>query len=254
MGPIDDTLSAIAELHRAGKFKEFALSNFPAWKVVDIYHRCRARGMVVPTVYQGMYNIITRDMERELLPAVRELGMRLYMYNPLAGGLLSGRYTKVEDLQNAKVGRFSPEFDRAFGAAVKAGKLYQARYGKQEFFQALGVLATACKEARISMSDAALRWLLHHSLLSRAHGDGVIFGVSSMVHLESNLAAWHAGPLPPAVRESCDVAWAVAAPACESYFRGYGAKPGSIEGHLALYAKGGPDAWPGQSPAKRPKL
>merc|ERR1740120_329940 len=65
---LDDTLAGIDELHKQGKIKEFGLSNYPAWAVVDIWYRCKARGMVVPTVYQGMYNAITLDMEREIVP------------------------------------------------------------------------------------------------------------------------------------------------------------------------------------------
>ena len=52
---IDDTLSGIEELHKQGKILEFGLSNYPAWAVVDIWHRCKSRGMVLPTVYQGIY-------------------------------------------------------------------------------------------------------------------------------------------------------------------------------------------------------
>merc|ERR1711953_932465 len=102
-------------------------------------------GMVLPTVYQGMYNVITRDMEREIVPVAREFGLRLYMYNPLAGGLLSGRYKTVEDLATATQGRFSEEFDRAFGSQVKAGTgLYRSRYSKTAIFEGLDVLRKAC--------------------------------------------------------------------------------------------------------------
>eukprot|EP00746_Dinoflagellata_sp_MGD_P137697 gnl/MRDRNA2_/MRDRNA2_71459_c0_seq1.p1 gnl/MRDRNA2_/MRDRNA2_71459_c0~~gnl/MRDRNA2_/MRDRNA2_71459_c0_seq1.p1 ORF type:complete len:397 (+),score=78.99 gnl/MRDRNA2_/MRDRNA2_71459_c0_seq1:74-1192(+) len=243
--PIDDTLSGIAELHRQGKFKEFGLSNFPAWKVVDIFHRCRARGMVLPTVYQGMYNIITRDMERELVPVCREFGMRLIMYNPLAGGLLTGRYTNLESLQNATSGRFSAEFGRTY-------KLYKARYGKQQLFEAISLLTEACKKAEISMDDAALRWVMYHSCLDATCGDGVIFGVSRMEHLQSNIASWQHGPLPKELVEACDAAWALAAPACESYFRNYGDKPGGIDGFLKKFHEGNlPDEAP---EAKRRRL
>ena len=51
--PIEETLEAIDELAKAGKIVEFGLSNFPAWKVVDIWHKCAAKGMVRPTVFQG---------------------------------------------------------------------------------------------------------------------------------------------------------------------------------------------------------
>uniref|UniRef100_A0A7S4WC40 NADP-dependent oxidoreductase domain-containing protein n=1 Tax=Alexandrium monilatum TaxID=311494 RepID=A0A7S4WC40_9DINO len=270
---IEDTLSGIEQLHEEGKIKEFGLSNYPAWAVVDIWHRCKNRGMVRPTVYQGMYNVITRDMEREIVPVAREFGLRLYMYNPLAGGLLSGRYGRVEDLAEATEGRFSAEFDQAFGGTFKAGtQLYRARYSKQPFFDALEILRKACApettasgagkaptlveesdntvdgvrvrvqvhevdskpQGGLDLPGVALRWLIHHSCLTT--GDGIIIGVSKQNHLVANLAAWQAGPLPDHIAAACDAAWEAARPACESYFRGYGARPGGIEGFLALKA------------------
>ncbi|CAM9972821.1 unnamed protein product, partial [Hapterophycus canaliculatus] len=54
---------------------------------------CRANGWQTPSVYQGMYNAVTREVERELLPALKKLGMRFYAYNPLAGGILTGKHS-----------------------------------------------------------------------------------------------------------------------------------------------------------------
>jgi len=270
---INDTLTGIDELHKAGQFKEFGLSNYPAWAVVDIWHRCKARGIILPTVYQGMYNVITRDMEREIVPVAREFGLRLYMYNPLAGGLLSGRYSKVEDLASATEGRFSAQFDNALGTQIKAGtQIYRSRYSKEPIFAGLSELHRACaldsgyptqpeeplsvedttsvvdgckvrvivqetvaKPKGFQMADVALRWLIHHSCL--AQGDGIILGVSKSEHLVANLAAWQAGPLPSHLLDACESAWAAAQPACEAYFRGYGAQPGGIERFLALKAE-----------------
>lgn len=93
---IEETLDAIDELHKAGKFKEFGLSNYPSWKVTSIYFRCRERKMVLPTVYQGPYNAITRSVEFEATACFRELGIRSYHYNPLAGGLLTGKYEGID--------------------------------------------------------------------------------------------------------------------------------------------------------------
>ena len=73
---LDETLSTMNALHEEGKFKEFGLSNFAGWEVVDIWHRCKEKGWVLPTVYQGMYNGITRDCEKHLFPALRRVGMR----------------------------------------------------------------------------------------------------------------------------------------------------------------------------------
>lgn len=232
---LEDTLSGIDELHKAGKIKEFGLSNYPAWVVVDIWHRCKSRGIVRPTVYQGVYNLITRDMERELVPVVRELGLRLYMFNPLAGGLLSGRYRTMEDVASATEGRFSQEFDHAFGKEFQAGMMYRKRYNKESNFKALEVLGTACEKAKLSMADVALRWMIHHSLLGP--DDGIIMGVSKPEHLEANLKSWGAGPLPAEVAQACEEAWEIARPFSEGYFRGYGVAPGGIELFLAKKAK-----------------
>ena len=73
---LDETLSTMNALYAEGKFKEFGLSNYAGWEVVDIWHRCKEKGWVLPTVYQGMYNGITRDCERHLFPALRRVGMR----------------------------------------------------------------------------------------------------------------------------------------------------------------------------------
>ncbi|CAJ1349105.1 unnamed protein product [Effrenium voratum] len=265
---MNDTLDGIEALHKEGKFKEFGLSNYPAWAVVDIWYRCKNRGMVLPTVYQGAYNVITRDMEREIVPVARHFGLRLYMYNPLAGGLLSGRYKTQEDILTASSGRFSSEFDKAFGTSMKAGTdVYRQRYAHDVTFKGLGVLLAACaqepdapcptvvedttkevdgRKVRLvvsesvekappkgpSLAEVALRWLIHHSYLTSC--DGIIIGASKNEHLVANLAAWQAGPLPKHLLEACEEAWSLARPACESYFRGYGKRPGGIEQFLAL--------------------
>merc|ERR1719181_2146311 len=93
--PILETLAAVDGLHKAGKIRELGLSNYAAWEVCHIHHLCAAHGFVKPTVYQGMYNGITRDVERELLPCLRALGMRFYAYNPLCGGLLACARTRA---------------------------------------------------------------------------------------------------------------------------------------------------------------
>jgi len=275
---IDDTLSGIDQLHKEGKIKEFGLSNYPAWAVVDIWHRCKNRGIVLPTVYQGMYNVITRNIEPEIVPVLRQFKMRFYVYNPLAGGLLTGRYASAEDIAKATEGRFSQEFDRGMG--VSAGTvMYRNRFGKQALFEGLKVIreaidALVAKDAPapaetpapsveetvtvvngmkvtvqvtetgpaagpvdpgLNMVSVVLRWLLHHSCLTK--GDGIILGASKTPQLITNLAAWKQGPLPPSLVEACNTAWEVAKPAAEPYFRGYGAQPGGIENFLKLKAE-----------------
>lgn len=102
--PIEATLEAVQELYEAGKFRELGLSNYSAWETAHIWHLCKERGWVKPTVYQAMYNACTRAIEAELLPCCRTLGIRVYVYNPLAGGMLTGKHRSVGDAPSE--GRF----------------------------------------------------------------------------------------------------------------------------------------------------
>jgi aflatoxin B1 aldehyde reductase len=202
--PVEKALEVCAELHAQGKFKELGLSNFPAWMVVDVWHLCREHGWPTPSVYQGRYNGLTRNVEKELLPALRKLGMRFYAYNPLAGGLLSGRYKRFDETPTP--GRFTFR------------KTYGARYWKQSFFDALKVLTTRCKESDIAPAEAAFRWLNHHSMLDPAKGDGIIVGASRMDQLEQNLSATQKGTLPKSIAEAFNTAWEEARPESPEYF------------------------------------
>lgn len=135
------------------------------------------------------------------------------MYNPLAGGLFSGKI-KSKDIKPDQ-GRFSTKADAL-------GTLYRNRYFKDATFQALKVAEEAAQKHNLTLVEIALRWCVHHSeLKTRAKGgnDGVIIGVSSMQQLESNLADLEKGPLPNEVVEALDEAWMVCKPTAPTYFR-----------------------------------
>jgi len=231
--PIEETFSTLNELHKAGKFTELGLSNYASWDVVRIYWLCKSKGWVVPTVYQGMYNAITRSIEAELLPALRACGIRSYWYNPLAGGFLTGKYSNFTEVEKLTEGRFSSQFGSAQMGPMHL--LYRQRYWKQKLFGGLEVIREACEAEKITMAEAALRWLVHHSLLNGNHHDGILFGASSFANLEANLKSLGGGELPKAIVEAFDNAWTIAAPEAESYFRGYDTKPGSSKQFLAKY-------------------
>jgi len=205
--PIESALEACAKFHEQGKFKELGLSNFPAWMVVDIWHLCKERGWPQPTVYQGMYNGLSRNPESELFPALRKLGIRFYAYNPLAGGMLTGKHIKYDE--SPQPGRF---------ARLQS---YRNRYWKQSYFDAVQVLAATCQEAGIALAEAAFRWLAHHSCLDPSKGDGILIGASSMNQLEQNLSAPGKGVLPEAVVEAFSAAWEEARPDSPEYFNFY---------------------------------
>ena len=89
--PLETTLGATQRAYEAGRFQRLGLSNFSVEEVVRVHSHMSERGWIRPTVYQGMYNALTRDVEDELLPTLRRLRMSFYAYNPLAGGLLTGK-------------------------------------------------------------------------------------------------------------------------------------------------------------------
>ena len=202
------TLEAVNSLYLAGKFRELGLSNYSAWETVHIWHVCKENGWVQPTVYQGMYNPITRQVEAELLPALRKCNIRFYAYNPLAGGLLSGKYKSIRDQPS----------DGRFG--LKGFKdRYRPRFWTEEHFEAVSIVRRACEAEQVPMAEAAFRWLTHHSKLKGGKNDGLIIGASSMKHQEANLSAIAKGPLPTSIVDAYDAAWQACRASCPNYAR-----------------------------------
>ncbi|KAB5537256.1 hypothetical protein PHYPO_G00116720 [Pangasianodon hypophthalmus] len=212
--PIQDTLRACNELHKEGKFKELGLSNYASWEVAEICQICRHNSWVPPTVYQGMYNATTRQVETELLPCLRHFGIRFYAYNPLAGGLLTGKYHYEDKDGSQPAGRF-------FGNDWAA--VYRDRFWKESHFHAIDGVLKALEAAygseKPSLTSAAIRWMYHHSQLKAEHGDGMIIGMSTMEQLQENLAAAEEGPLKQEVVEAFKRGWDLVAHECPNYFR-----------------------------------
>ena len=166
---------------------------------------CRHNGWMQPTVYQGMYNALTRDVERELFPCLRNYGISFYVYNPLAGGMLTGKHLSQQDIPDS--GRFRPE------------RGYQDRYWREDYFGVLQALGTACRELGVKPVEVAMSWLVNHSLLDADHGDGIILGVSKADHLAQNMQACAHAPLDQKLLDILDQGWEIIKPNCFRYFR-----------------------------------
>ncbi|KAI7849550.1 Aldo/keto reductase [Circinella umbellata] len=208
--PIEDTLGAVQELYKEGLFERFGLSNYAAWQVSAIYEIMKCKNWVLPSVYQGMYNALTRDVEHELFKCLEKYKIIFNAYNPLAGGLLSPHY---EDLQTRveNYSRFDPN--------TSQGQQYRDRYWNQIYFEAVSKVHEVAKQNGLSPTDIALRWMVHHSELNAAKGDGIIIGVSSLAHCEQNLKAVEQGPLPQFIVDALDKAWEIAVVKVPPYYR-----------------------------------
>lgn len=220
--PFEVTLKAINDLHKAAKFKRFAISNYTAYEVAEIVMLCKHNNWVRPTLYQGMYNAITRYAEAELFPCLKRYGLDFYAYNPLAGGFLTNRYLDSDKDSKPVEGRFSDK-----GGII--GERYRERYFKDAIFSSLKIVSEEAKKHDITMVQVALRWMVHHSGLNvkvmqspedGPRGDGIIIGVSSEKQLEENLEALEQGPLPEELCKKLDEAWKVAKMDTPNYWHG----------------------------------
>ena len=147
------------------------------------------------------------------------LNMRFVVYNPLAGGLLTGKHA----------GKLARPGDSETGKGRFTGnQMYIDRFWNEAYFDAVDAVAAACAESGetgLTPASAALRWLYSHSQLDGAKGDAVILGASSVAHLDANLAAARVAaagePLPAVVLEAIENANRACAPAAPPYFRGH---------------------------------
>ena len=213
--PVISVLEAMADLHVQGKFTELGLSNFPAWMVTDVWHICDQHGWVKPTVFEGIYNPLTRKAETELNDCLNHFGMRFYAYNPMCGGLLTGRYGAYED--EPTDGRFTHRPN------------YQKRYWKKSFFDAVEIIKSAAEKHGFTSIEATYRWLAYHSMLNGDRGDAILIGASKLSHLQQNIETLKAGPLPEDVIQAFEQAWNITKGDSPEYFTLYKGK-GSVGG------------------------
>ncbi|KAF7597570.1 hypothetical protein BBP40_000048 [Aspergillus hancockii] len=199
--PFAETLEEVNNLHKEGKFVDLGLSNYTAFEVAEIVTLCTAKGWVRPTIYQAMYNAI--------IHACKRYGIDIVVYNPLTGGIFSGKY-KSQDIPTE--GRYSDK--------SATGEMYRKRYFKDATFDALRVIEPVVQKHGLTLPETAFRWIHHHSALNiKDNGrDGIIVGVSSLAQLESNLKDIQKGPLPEEVVEALDKAWLITKPTAPDYW------------------------------------
>ena len=187
--PIEETLAAMDELVKAGKVRYPAISNYAAWQVAEIHCISQKNGFSPPFVSQPMYNLLARAIEDEYLPFCKRYGVAVVPYNPLAGGLLTGKQAR--------------EGKPIAGSRFDGNKMYLDRYWQDDDFAAVEELKTVASEAGKTPVELALQWVL-----SQEQVDSVILGASKLEQLEQNLKACAGPQLPSDVLDHCDAVWA----------------------------------------------
>ena len=175
------------ELVREGKVRYAGASNYASWQVCRMLWLAERNGWPPVRVVQPMYNLLARGVEPEFLPMCREFGLATVAYNPLAGGLLTGKH-------------------RAGGPARGRDSTGCRRTGTGTGPRPTSRPSGSCRASPRPRGDRsvslALGWLLHHTAV-----DCVIVGASSLEQLGENLAAADDGPLAPEPVAACDRAW-----------------------------------------------
>jgi aryl-alcohol dehydrogenase-like predicted oxidoreductase len=172
--PIDETLGALDDIVRSGKARYIGVSNFLAYRLARALGRADALHRARFVSVQPRYNLLFRQVERELLPLAGEEGLAVIPYNPLAGGLLTGKHRADAKPQD---GRFSA----AVGAA---GAMYLERYWHEREFQTVDKLRAIADQAAVPLATLAVAWVLANPVISAA-----IIGASRPEQLDATLAA-----------------------------------------------------------------
>lgn len=185
--PLSETLVTIAELVKEGKIGALGVSNYAAWQIAELNHLADDTGAPRPVVAQQVYNLLARRLEDEYAEFAAESGLVTMVYNPLGGGLLTGRHTFDDQPSD---GRFGDS---------RLATMYKQRYWNTAIFEAVERLTTLAGEVGLAMTEMALRWLV-----SKPASGPILLGASKIGHLESNIAAIEAGPLDDDVVSACD--------------------------------------------------
>jgi aryl-alcohol dehydrogenase-like predicted oxidoreductase len=185
--PIEETLSAMEELVKQGKVRYPGTSNYSGWQVCEMAWIAKNNGYRPAYVSQPMYNLLARGIEQEYLPMAKKYDVTVIAYNPLAGGLLTGKHSQA-------LIRPGTRFDN--------NSMYQDRYWHSQNFVAIERLKRTSESVGRSLVDVSLCWLLHHT-----QTDCVLLGATRMDQLEQNLAACEKGPVPAEVLQVCDEVW-----------------------------------------------
>ena len=171
--PIDETLGALDDLVHSGKVRYVGCSNFLAYQLARALGRSEARSLVRFDSVQPRYNLLFRQIERELLPLCAEEGLGVIPYNPIAGGLLSGKH-------NAS----APPPDGTRFALGNAAGTYQDRYWHDREFATVEELRKIAEREGVPLVTLAVAWVLAQPAVTAP-----IIGASRPDQLEASLAA-----------------------------------------------------------------
>src|SRR5215472_1981018 len=171
--PIDETLGALDDLVHQGKVRYIGCSNFLSYQLVRAVGRTETLRLTRLDCVQPRYNLLFRQIEREMLPYCAENGIGVIPYNPIAGGMLSGKHVRA-----------SPPPEGSRFTLGWAGQIYQERYWHDREFETVEALRKLADQAGVSLVTLSVAWVLANKAITAP-----IIGASRPDQLDASIAA-----------------------------------------------------------------
>jgi aryl-alcohol dehydrogenase-like predicted oxidoreductase len=168
--PIDQSLDGMAAVVKSGKVRAWGVSNYASWEILEMNALAAARGLPPPAVSQVLYNVLHRQLEIEYFAFARKHALYTTVYNPLAGGLLTGKHQ--HDGPPTKGSRFDDN------------TMYTRRYWTRTMFDRVEELRAIAQAEGITMVQLAYAWVA-----ARGDVDSILVGPASVEHLDDALDA-----------------------------------------------------------------
>lgn len=186
--PIEETMEAATRLVKAGKARYIGVSNYASWQIVDLIRVSEKMNGIAPVVTQNCYNLITRSIDRELVPCIKTHNIGLVIYSPIASGLLTEKHLSGKPAE---------------GSRMAINKQYSDRFWKPSNLEAVQELNAIAKEAGMNITELAMNWCN-----SVGYVDSILAGMSRLDQLKQNIAWLHDKPLDSEILTQCDAVWA----------------------------------------------
>ncbi len=168
--PIERTLEAMATVIESKKARAWGVSNYASWQILEMNAIADRAGMPRPIISQQMYNLLVRQLEIEYFKFTARHPIETTVYNPLAGGILSGRHRE--------------DGSTLAGSRFEKNSLYKNRYWSDAFFHATGELAAIAEKNGMTLVDLSYVWLAH-----RPGVDSILVGPGTVAHLDQAIDA-----------------------------------------------------------------
>jgi len=171
--PLDETLEALDTIVRSGRARYVGVSNFMAWRLARALGRSELRNLTRFVSVQPRYSLLFREIERELLPMAAEEGLAVIPYNPLAGGLLTGKHDPAS----------KPEANSRFTLGA-SGAMYSERYWNERSFATVARLHALADQAGLPLATLAVAWVMANPVVTAP-----LLGASRPEQLDATMAA-----------------------------------------------------------------